>query len=63
MVMLCAAMLLAAAAGLLLVRRLVRVASRPPASLRPAVRVPSLVATARAWTGPPAVWEFSVVRC
>lgn len=63
MVMLCAAMLLAAAAGVLLALRLLRVALRTPLSLRPLVRVPAFAATARARTGPPAAWEFSVVRC
>lgn len=63
MVMLCAAMILLTAAGVLLARRLLRVAFRPPLSLRPQVRVPAFAATARCGTGPPAVWEFSVVRC
>ena len=63
MVMLCAAMLLAAAIGVLIVLRLLRVVHRAPLSLVPAVRVPTFSATARAGTGPPAVWEFSVVRC
>ena len=63
MMMLCAAMLLAAAAGVLLAVRLVRIAHGVPLGLRPLFRVPTLPATARAGTGPPAVWEFSVVRC
>jgi hypothetical protein len=63
MVMLCALMLAGAAVWLLLllVRRRVRGPLLPPA-LQPA---PALLRAAR-WardTGPPAVWEFSVVRC
>jgi hypothetical protein len=63
MVMLCAAMILAAAAGVLLALRLLRVPFRAPSSLRLLMRVPELAATARAGTGPPPAWEFSVVRC
>lgn len=62
-VRLCGAMLLAAAAGLLLALRLVQFGHLAPASLRPLFRVPAFPATARAGTGPPPVWEFSVVRC
>ncbi len=62
MVMLCAAMLAAAGALLLLTvgfRRTSR--SWTPLSAAPA----SITrwATARTATGPPPVWEFSVVRC
>lgn len=63
MVMVCAAMLLAAAVGALVALRLVRFAYRAPLSLIPAMRVPAFPVTSRAGTGPPAVWEFSVVRC
>jgi hypothetical protein len=63
MVMLCVAMLLAAVAGVLLTLRIVRFAHHAPLSLRPLFRVPTFPATARAGTGPPAVWEFCVVRC
>ncbi len=63
MVMLCVAMLFAAAAVVLLTLRLVRFAHRAPLSLRPLFRVPTFPANARVGTGPPAVWEFSVVRC
>src|ERR687897_13466 len=63
MVMFCAAMLLAAAAGVLLTLRLVRPGHRAPLSLRLLFRALAIAATARAGTGPPAVWGFSVVRC
>lgn len=63
MVMLCVAMLLAVAVTVLLRVRLARVAHRTPLGLRPLFRVPTFPATTRAGTGPPAVWEFSVVRC
>ena len=63
MVMLCVAMLLAAAVGVLLGLRLRLIAHRAPLSLMPVVRVPTFPATARAGTGPPAAWKFSVVRC
>lgn len=63
MVMLCAAMLLAAAAGVLLGLRRLRGTVRTPRSLRPLLRLPAFAATARVGTGPPGVWEFSVVRC
>lgn len=62
-VMLCAAMLLAAAAGLLPALGLVRIAHVAPLSLRPLFRLPVLHATARAGTGPPSLWELSVNRC
>lgn len=63
MLMLCAAMLLVAAASALLVLRLRRHASTggfivdrlPPGAAR--------LLPARVGTGPPYVWEFSVVRC
>jgi hypothetical protein len=63
MLVLCALMLAGAAVWLLLllVRRRVRGALLPPA-LQPA---PALLRAVR-WvrdTGPPPVWEFSVVRC
>jgi hypothetical protein len=63
MAMLCVAMLLTAAVGVLLALHLMRVVHRAPLSLLPAVRVATFRATARGGTGPPAVSEFSVVRC
>lgn len=63
MAMLCVAMLLTAAVGVLLALRLMRLVRRAPPALLPATHVLTLPATARAGTGPPAVWEFSVVRC
>lgn len=62
MVMLCVAMLSVAAGALLLVllalRRRPRLREHRPA--RTALLRPL---TARLGTGPPPVWEFSVVRC
>ncbi len=63
MVMLCAAMLLAAASGVLLALRLRRLA--PSTRLRLAVLKRAIRATlgVGVGAGPPAVWEFSVIRC
>jgi hypothetical protein len=63
MTMLCAAMLLAAAAGALLSLRLRRVASADGFSVARPRSATARLLTARAGTGPPYVWEFSVVRC
>jgi hypothetical protein len=62
-VMLCAAMVLAGAVGVLLALRLQPFGRLAPLHLRAPVRGSTLPATARQGTGPPAVWEFSVVRC
>lgn len=62
MMMLCVAMLVAAALGLLLALALRRVARTP--SLVDRVRhLVTTLAPQRAGTGPPYVWEFSVIRC
>ena len=61
--MTCVAMLLTAAVGLVLTLRLMRIAHLVPLTLLPGVRALAFSATARGRTGPPAEWEFSVVRC
>ena len=63
MAMLCAAMVLAAAAGVLLVLRLRRLARATVLRLEARVQTVRTFASDRLATGPPAVWEFSVVRC
>ena len=63
MAMLCAAMVLAAAAGVLLVLRLWRLAHATVLGLKARVQAVRTFASDRLATGPPAVWEFSVVRC
>jgi hypothetical protein len=63
MTMLCAAMLLTAAAGALLSVRLRRVASADGFSVARLRSAIVRLLAARAGTGPPYVWEFSVVRC
>jgi hypothetical protein len=63
MVMLCAAMLLAVAVGILLALRLRQRAPSVPISLRPRPPNHAFPVTARIGIGPPAVWRFSVVRC
>jgi uncharacterized protein DUF6153 len=64
MVMLCVSMLAAAAVTLLLLLALTRRIPRSWTRQRPAppVRLTRWVA-ARLGTGPPPVWEFSVIRC
>lgn len=63
MVMLCLAMLAATAAALLLL--LVGLRRRPRVwALRPAVPITvTKWVTARLGTGPPYVWQFSIIRC
>lgn len=61
--MLCAAMLLSAATGVLLVLRLRRLAPATVLGLKARVQTVRTFASDRLATGPPAVWEFSVVRC
>jgi len=63
MVMLCAAMLLAVAAGILLALRLRQHTPSTPISLRPRPGNHTFPVTARAGIGPPVEWKFSVVRC
>jgi hypothetical protein len=63
MVMLCAAMLLAVAAGTLLALRLRQHIPSIPISIRPRPRSRTFPVTARVGIGPPAEWKFSVVRC
>ncbi|QIK66402.1 hypothetical protein G7072_08560 [Nocardioides sp. HDW12B] len=63
MVMLCAAMLVAVAAGILLALRLRRCAPRIPVSLRPRPGNRTFPFTARIGIGPPVAWKFSVIRC
>lgn len=63
LLMLCAVMLGGAAIALLgLLLLPAQHPLRPLRALMPAVVVPTLVARVRA-TGPPPVWEFSVIRC
>ncbi len=63
MLMLCAAMLLVAAASALLVVRLRRLASAGGLSVDRLLPGAARLLPARVGTGPPYVWEFSVVRC
>jgi hypothetical protein len=63
MAMLCAAMLLAAPAGLLLALRLRRLARGLVLTVESWARTAGAQLPARSDSGPPAVWEFSVVRC
>ena len=63
MVMLCAVMLLVIAAGILLALRLKQHIPSIPISIRPRPGNNTFPVTARAGTGLPAEWEFSVVRC
>lgn len=63
MVMLCAAMLLAVAAGILLALRLRQHIASIPISIRPRPCSRTFPVTARVGIGPPAEWKFSVVRC
>jgi hypothetical protein len=60
---LCAAMVLAAAAGVLLVLRLRRLAHGTVRNLRARLLAVRTFVVHRLDNGPPAVWEFSVVRC
>ena len=61
--MLCAAMLLAAAAGVLLVLRLRRLSRGTLLAITQLPRAVTALVSSRLGTGPPAVWEFSVIRC
>ena len=63
MVMLCAAMLLAAAASALLALRLQRVAHTILTRLKPLAHVLVILPTGGAGTGPPPLLQFSVIRC
>jgi hypothetical protein len=63
MLMLCAAMLLVAAASALLAVRLRRLASAGGFSVDRLLSGTVRLLPARTGTGPPYVWEFSVVRC
>lgn len=63
MAMLCAAIVLAAAAGVLLALRLRRLAHGTVLGLKSRVLTFRGLVSERLDTGPPAVWEFSVVRC
>lgn len=63
MVMLCAAMLAATAAALLLLVLGLRRVPRFWALLPTAVTTMTRGVTSRPGTGPPPVWEFSVIRC
>jgi hypothetical protein len=63
MLMLCAAMLLVAAASALLAVRLRRLASAGGFSIDRLLPGTAWLLPARVGTGPPYVWEFSVVRC
>lgn len=62
MVMLCVAMLIGAAAGLLLALGLRRLATARSVDVLWG-RVAARVRPQRVATGPPYVWEFSVIRC
>lgn len=63
MVMLCVAMLVAAAASLLTILGLLRRVPRVWAVLFPAIITRVTRQIAPRGTGPPAVWQFSVIRC
>lgn len=60
---LCAAMVLAAAAGVLLVLRLRRPAPSTALRVKSDIHAVRHLVSNYMDTGPPAVWEFSVVRC
>lgn len=62
-VMLCAVMLLAAAASALLALRLQRVAHAILARFKPLPPVLVIIPAGRAGTGPPPLLQFSVIRC
>jgi hypothetical protein len=63
MVMLCAAMLVGVAASALLTLRLRRSAETALRGLRRLHHIVQALVPAPVGTGPPNVWEFSVVRC
>ncbi len=60
---LCAAMLLVAAASALLALRMRRLALATLTRLKPLAHTVATRPAGRAWTGPPPVLEFSVIRC